>query len=435
MRWRTKLLLLLLAFAVAPMVVVALLALDTLERTARESTLHGLQAVARAKAQAIDQFTENRLADVERMAGMVAPRLQRLRAARNAVRAPGPPVDQPLSLEDAEKIGVEDPTPPSPIPQETPPEPRLLERNDKLVEEGRAELSETLGLLLWDQRQFEELLIIAPDGVVLASTFDDHIGRSAAELEYFRSGRRAAFVQPVFMSPITEQLTMMIATPIRDEHRATIGVFAARLSLTGFFRLINDYTGLGASGETVVAKKIGDEVVFMAPTRHDATAALNRKVAIGADVAISLQDAARGQAGSGLQDDYRGVSVFAAWRYVPALDWGLVTKIDYREAVAAVQSARTRTVVITLAVLVLLIGTSIVASQALVAPLKQLRDATERISKGDFDVELDIRSDDEIGELADSFERMVAAIKFFREHQRPSDDDDLPEDDGASLHG
>jgi nitrogen fixation/metabolism regulation signal transduction histidine kinase len=64
-------------------------------------------------------------------------------------------------------------------------------------------------------------------------------------------------------------------------------------------------------------------------------------------------------------------------------------------------------------------------ARAFVAPLRQLQAATERISRGDLDVSVDIRSRDEIGDLADSFERMVAAIKFFREHARHDEEDDL----------
>jgi hypothetical protein len=54
-------------------------------------------------------------------------------------------------------------------------------------------------------------------------------------------------------------------------------------------------------------------------------------------------------------------------------------------------------------------------------------------------VSLDIRSKDEIGELADSFERMVAAVKFFREQSRHADgdpelDETPPEPAAASEH-
>ena len=70
--------------------------------------------------------------------------------------------------------------------------------------------------------------------------------------------------------------------------------------------------------------------------------------------------------------------------------------------------------IVTVGILILAIICSILMSRALVVPLQQLKSATERISRGDLDVRLTIHSNDEVGDLAESFERMVAAIKFFR---------------------
>ncbi|HEX2162715.1 MAG TPA: cache domain-containing protein, partial [Thermoanaerobaculia bacterium] len=304
-----------------------------------------------------------------------------------------------------------------PAPQPAPPSSAL------------SRLRQSLGLILYDQSRFEELMVIGQEGRVLASTHEAHEGRSAADLAYFRSGLGATHLEPVFASPITGELTTIVATPIRDPERGVLGVLAARLNLDRFFRLVNDLTGLGETGETVVVKQIEQEVVFMAPTRHDAEAALARRVEVGSAQGSALQEAARGQAGAGEYVDYRSQRVLAAWEPVPSLDWGLVVKQDRREALGPVRDAAARMLVLLLVVVLAGVVAAVAISRALVRPLKALREATDRISRGDVDVQLDIRSDDEIGELADSFERMVAAIKFFRAHSRRPEEDDEPEAD------
>ena len=422
--WRTKLLALLLVFALIPTVAVALIGLDTMGRTMEQTTLDGLEALARAKAEAVDQFTDIRTRDVERMAQLVSPELAGLleaEAAHQGQRATPPPEEPPEQIDDAKAIEPDGTPRPDPVPErETPPEeapaqlPQPETEADRQLESARAELSQKLGLLLWDQGAFEELIVMDQSGLVKASTFREHTGKTAAPVEYFERGRRATYVQPVFRSPITNELTMVIATPIRNASNTEIGVLAARLNLKRFFRLINDYTGLGRTGETVVGKKIKEEIVFMAPTRHDADAALTRKIAVGSGVSRELQEAARGDSGRGLVTDYRGVKVYAAWRSIPSLEWGLLAKIDHDEATAPVRAARNRIIALALLVAGLVVVASIIAARALVRPLGELRVAADKISKGDFEVELDIRSGDEIGELADSFERMVAAIKYFR---------------------
>jgi nitrogen fixation/metabolism regulation signal transduction histidine kinase len=327
-------------------------------------------------------------------------------------------------------------------PPDEPPEPPTAPEGDpdsssaipNTPEEAKARLRKILGLIAWDQREFEELLVMDAEGRVIASTFEDHEGHTAENLEYFRQGRKATYLQPVFSSPITERLTMVIATPIRDSDHQTFGVLAARLTLDRFFRLLSDVTGLDKTGETVVGKKIESEVVFMAPTRHDADAALTRRIAVGSEQAKALQQAARGQEGSGEAMDYRGVEVLAAWKHIPALDWGLVVKQDREEAMQEIDQLREATYGLAAIVILLATLASIIVSRAFVGSLRQLQQATEKISRGDFDVVLNIQSRDEVGELADSFDRMVAAIKFFREHSRLEDEEDL-ETSGEPLDG
>jgi HAMP domain-containing protein len=467
--WRTKLVLMMLLFSVVPVLVVSYLSSGILAETYTTSHLLGLQALAKAKAQAIDQFTDIRRRDVERISSLLSAHVTALRSAEReqGVDEEKPPPRKMLPLKDAENLpqpGTDHPDevelpPKPPTSASAPKPPRPGERPKKTgeieppsgpplvagpakaatVEEAFSTLKQTLGLILWDQKEFEELLVLDRDGRVIAATFQGHEGKSALDLDYFKSGRKATFVQPVFMSPITNELTMMIAAPIRDEKLETIGVVAARLNLRRFFQLINDTTGLGDTGETVVAKKIGDQIVLMAPTRNDSAAALKRKISVGSDQARALQDAARGQSGFGVQLDYRNVDTFAAWQYVPSLEWGLLSKIDRSEAMEPVNTARDRILMMTVFAVLLIIPTSMAVARTMVQPLKDLKDATDRLSRGDFAVSLDIRSKDEIGELADSFERMVAAVKFFREQSRHADgdpelDETPPEPAAASEH-
>ncbi len=50
----------------------------------------------------------------------------------------------------------------------------------------------------------------------------------------------------------------------------------------------------------------------------------------------------------------------------------------------------------------------------IIRDIGKLNRSAEKISKGDLDVVVDVRRKDEVGELADSFSRMVASIKFER---------------------
>lgn len=416
---RGKLLLLLLLFSTVPVIILGLWTVAEVEQTFRDFTFESLQALASAKAQAIDQFTADRKAEVERIANLVAPRLGQLLVTERMTlpASVSPDADELPALADGlppPPNGQAAASPPPAAPaDDAPPEPPA--RQPLELTAARDALEQTLGLILWDQRQFEELLVLDLQGRVMASTFPEHAGHSASDLDYFKSGLGTTYTQPVFQSPITGQLTTVISTPIRDADRQPIGVLAARLNLSRFFRLINDVTGLGQTGETMVGRVVEDRVVLMAPTRHDPEAALRVSIPIDGDVARPLQEAVRGRSGFGESVDYRGQRVFAAWEDVPSLEWGLVVKLDRSEARAPVTAARAHILGLLLLLLIAGIIASAAAARLLVEPLGQLKNATDRISRGDFDVQLDIRSQDEIGELAASFERMVTAIRYFRQ--------------------
>jgi HAMP domain-containing protein len=64
--------------------------------------------------------------------------------------------------------------------------------------------------------------------------------------------------------------------------------------------------------------------------------------------------------------------------------------------------------------LVLALGLSVTISRAILVPVRHLKDVAENVSLGNLDLTVHRYSDDEIGDLADSFSRMVTAVKFFR---------------------
>lgn len=63
---------------------------------------------------------------------------------------------------------------------------------------------------------------------------------------------------------------------------------------------------------------------------------------------------------------------------------------------------------------VLAVAASIVLARAILIPVNHLREIAEKVSLGDLDIAVTHYCDDEMGELADSFSRMVTAVKFFR---------------------
>jgi HAMP domain-containing protein len=72
------------------------------------------------------------------------------------------------------------------------------------------------------------------------------------------------------------------------------------------------------------------------------------------------------------------------------------------------------TVGISLLGLVLGSAVSVLLHRAILRPVDHLKEVAENVSLGNLDIAVRRYSNDEIGDLADSFSRMVVAVKFFR---------------------
>jgi serine phosphatase RsbU (regulator of sigma subunit) len=207
--------------------------------------------------------------------------------------------------------------------------------------------------------------------------------------------------------PYGEPAAFIAAPAFKDG--VIVGVIALMINNDDAFEIINDYTGLGRTGETVVGAVRDGEIILLAPTRHDPDAAFKRIPLEGAN-AKPLQDALRGGKGSGVSIDYRGQRVLAIWRYFP-LRWGMVVKIDADEAFAPVAQLRNLSLLITLLTLAAVVLTAQSVAHSLSEPIQKLTRHTELVSRGDLDQHIELSVDNEIGILATSFNQMTAQLK------------------------
>ncbi|MCP4607804.1 MAG: HAMP domain-containing protein [Planctomycetes bacterium] len=74
-------------------------------------------------------------------------------------------------------------------------------------------------------------------------------------------------------------------------------------------------------------------------------------------------------------------------------------------------------IVILLVAAIIVLGIALWISNSITKPIAKLSEAAEKVSMGDMSVTVDVKSDDEIGDLAESFGRMVTAVRFLSEDE------------------
>ena len=90
------------------------------------------------------------------------------------------------------------------------------------------------------------------------------------------------------------------------------------------------YLGFGETGEFTLARRVGDDIVFVLSHRHSDLDE-PQPVPFDSNIAEPMRRALSGRSGTTIALDYRGVTVLAAHEPVAVLDLGIVAKIDLVE--------------------------------------------------------------------------------------------------------
>ncbi|MCP4254058.1 MAG: HAMP domain-containing protein [Candidatus Scalindua sp.] len=271
---------------------------------------------------------------------------------------------------------------------------------------------------------YHDLILISPEGDVIqtvAKEDDFEVNLMTApyrDSELAKVFERAKTLLETSMSDYKYYMpsngpAAFIAAPVLNKGKL-VGVIALQVDNDEVRSIVNDFTGLGETGETVVASIEGDQVVFVMPTRHNPHAAFSKKLLIESEEVLSIHKAVKGEKGYGVSLDYRSKEVLAVWRYLPHLRWGMVVKIDTEEAFQSIVHLRQWSFFIGVITVIGVILSAFLVSGSISNPIINLTKTTRRIAGGDITSKVDIKGSVEIGELGTSFNKMMDQLEASR---------------------
>ncbi|MBF0344717.1 MAG: HAMP domain-containing protein [Nitrospirae bacterium] len=258
-------------------------------------------------------------------------------------------------------------------------------------------------------RDCENISILSTGGKVLASTNYSLIGKDLSNEEYFK-GRLLKNNVDIFVLDEVQNLRMYLSSPLYLEGEL-IGVVVVKSTANKLLSLVKDYTGLGETGETIIARQ--DErgnALFLTPLRYDPKAALKRTVKkdnIEDPIIQALNRKER------LYTDavaYHGEHVLASTRYIKEAGIGLAVIVHQYEAFAAIKRLRNIFVILLLTSSIVIIIVLSKMSKVVAQPINKLSHIAHMINEGDLSQRSDIVSKDEIGDLAKYFNKMTDTL-------------------------
>jgi len=226
-----------------------------------------------------------------------------------------------------------------------------------------------------------------------------------------------------------KKITGMIAQPMFDKEGKTIGIIVIQITMDQLNSITQDEVGLGETGVSYV---IGEDLILRSLTRFNENPAIlhkkmkndatrrwieaRRQVLYGQD--IKNERYLDGKVSTYPND--KNIWVYGIYRNLSALDelgihWAVFEEIDQTEAFAYTREL-VKTVKISLIIIFLVVFViSIIVTKRFVDPLKELSAWAKQVARGEL-IKKDIRAPhNEVGEMKDSFNKMVNSYSAMAE--------------------
>jgi len=190
-----------------------------------------------------------------------------------------------------------------------------------------------------------------------------------------------------------------------------VGVLALGFGTDRIFSALDDFAGLGKTGEIIVGLRIGDDMLVTAPIRHAPDAAFRMRIPATAERGTALPAASAGERGQGVITDYRGHRVVAAWCHLPSYRWGMTVKQDSREAFSLIDFQRTLVIGLSIATIAGVTLAAFVVARTISNPIRTAVHIARKVAAGDLRGHVTGNSDDETGALLTAIQTMTNDLR------------------------
>lgn len=213
--------------------------------------------------------------------------------------------------------------------------------------------------------------------------------------------QHGAFVSDVFQFSETEFPKIAVSLPLRNEEEEPVGVVVAFVSVPKLSEFIGQIK-LGETGYAMIVDHQGKLVAH-----PDQSYALQRPLLSELPV---VQNVIAGQSGYE-PSKINGIDSFAAYQFEPSLKWGVIVVQSVSEVKQEVRRLQLTILAVSLVGLVALALMLYVYVRKIINPIKEAQQKMTSFSEGDLLQTMQVQSNDEIRQLADSFNRMSEQIR------------------------
>lgn len=254
---------------------------------------------------------------------------------------------------------------------------------------------------------FENLMLLSPDG--RAWTTQDQEIYDLSSREYFEEvkSKKELVVGDVVLSQLSDTEIFVIITPVKTDTEEIVGYLAGEVILTPLQEMVNGYE----IGETGYGYLIDEQGLAIAhPTEALKLNLLDTKnETVNVELADIAEKMIKGEEGIG-RYTYAGDDRYNYFYPVAGTDWSLALTVPVAEMTESAKSIVSRSTVAYLLLFIVIALIVYLVSASISTTVNSVQLALARVAEGDFTEKLKVKTNDELGKMAENLNQTIAAL-------------------------
>jgi len=214
-------------------------------------------------------------------------------------------------------------------------------------------------------------------------------------------------ISSVYIDDVTSEPLVVVAVPVTDVFGDSKGILMAEVNLKFMWDLVGGMK-IGNNGLAYVVNKQGDLIAFGNISR----VLKGENLAHLEEVNEFIKgNEATHKSTADISKGIRGTYAVTAHAHLGVPDWAVIVELPVLEAYEPIVMALKLSALTMVLSFTLAIVAGVYLAKRITKPIISLRDATIRIGQGDLDTKIDIKSKNEIGQLAYAFDQMTENLQ------------------------
>lgn len=229
----------------------------------------------------------------------------------------------------------------------------------------------------------------------------------ASTRPYMTAGKEG---KGIIMDPVISKTTgapvVIITAAVKDSQGKPLGVLGENLRLTYIDELIS---GLSFAGKGYGFLLDSQGTIISHP---DETLKMKTKITEIPGLEEAGQEMLQGKSGL-ISYRFKGEERVTVYAPIKSTNWVAAITVPYSDLYAPLIALRNKTLIVIAVILAIVLVVMPILVKKVVDPIKNVQKSIEDIAQGEGDLtkQLEVQTNDEIGQLADSFNKLIASLK------------------------